>query len=244
MRPGPPALAVAGIPDQARSARISFPLKSHPLSSIALPALAALLLASLLGACEATAIYQPVDSDSMAGRSVVMLKPTHVPPIDEALHRRIIDDVEARLKEYPHLGRLISRREVARMAAADRKLGREYDLYSDTLTVVGVSDREGSAQLGKTLDVEMLVAVQVFYMPCADCETGSQIGLAANLVDAESGKLLWRGHFTASVSDEDSQTRVVAAEELVDDFLEFFDEDVRPKWHRTRFQNLARLGAG
>ena len=210
---------------------------------MALPALAGLLLASLLGACEATAVFQPVDSDSMAGRSVVMLKSTHVPPIDEAFHRRIIDGVEARLMEYPHLGRMVPRREVARRAAADRKLGRRFDLYSDTLTVVGVSDREGSAQLGKALNVEMLVAVQVFYMPCSECEQGSIMGLAANLVEAESGKLLWRGHFTASVVDEDNQSYVAAVQEIVDEFFGYFDEDVRPKWQRIRFGNLARHGA-
>jgi hypothetical protein len=205
--------------------------------------LAALLVAQI-GGCDTVAVYQPVDSDAMVGRSAAILRPTHVQPISEALHKRIIDGLEARLQQFPHLSRVLSRSDVQRRLTGNRKMMRAYELYSDTLTVVGISDQDGSAKLGKSLEVELLVSTQLFFMPCPQCEKGSQLGLVANLVEAASGKLLWRGHFLTNVSEEDDEERVAAAESLADDFLVAFDEDLRPKWHRLRFANLSRQGAG
>lgn len=240
MLPAPSRPAPARIP---RPSLPSLPLPRRRTgvfpSALLLP-LAALLL---LGGCETVAVYQPVDSEAMAGRSVAVLKPTFAPPVSLSLHKRIVDQVEARLLKFPHLGRVLSRQEVGRVAAGNRKLIRNYDLYSDTLTVVGVSDRQGSALLGKSLGVEMLLGVQLFYMPCPQCEFGSHLGFVVALVEAESGKLLWRGHFRAPVPDDENEARGATAGELVESFFVVFDEDLRPKWHRLRFANLSRLGS-
>lgn len=213
------------------------------ISALCCSVLAALLVAQI-GGCDTAAVYQPVDSEAMLGRSVAVLRPTHVQPISQALHKRIVDGLEARLQQFPHLSRVLSRSDVERRLADDRKMMREYELYSDTLTVVGFSDLTGSVKLGKSLEVEMLLSTQLFYMPCPQCEKGSQMGLVANLVDAASGKLLWRGHFLAGVSEEDIEERAAVAESLADDFLVAFDQDLRPKWHRLRFANMSRPGAG
>ena len=208
-----------------------------------LPQFLIALLTLLLSACQATTVYQPVDSDAMAGRSTLVLRPTFVAPVSEKLHKRIIDEVEARLLDYPHLGRVRSRADFARLSQGDRKLRREYNLFSDTLTVVGVTDADGSSRLGKSADVEMLISAQLFYMPCPLCEFGSQLGLVTNLVEASTGKLLWRGHFTSSVPDDNPEAQATTAQKLVENFFLAFDEDLRPKWHRRRFRGLSRLGS-
>lgn len=121
----------------------------------------------------------------------------------------------------------------------NRRLKRQYDLFTDTLSVVGIAEREGSRQLGKSQNTELLLMPQLFFLPCPGCGTGSQVALVVNLVEADSGRILWRGHFMMPVDNDDPQHHEEVAREAMDSFFVLFAEDVRPKWHRLRFLGLS-----
>ncbi len=199
---------------------------------------ALLLLALLLSACTGTAIYQPVDFEVIHDRSAVFLAPAYLPPIDKALHGRIVREAEAELKAFPHFGGLLTHQEAQERALEEPALKRALDLSTETLTVVGIAERGTTSELGSGLDVEMLVTVQIIFTPCENCPEGSQLALIANLVETSSARLLWRGHFVENMEDYDADAIEEEALLLLEEFFEHFDEDLRPKWHRLRFFTL------
>ncbi len=208
--------------------------RAHPIAGLAAP----LFLALLLSSCVGTAIYQPVDFEVIHGRSAVFLAPVHLPPIDKALHGRIVRKAEAELEAFPHFGGFLTHREARERALEDPELQRALDLSTETLTVVGISERGTTSRLGSGLDVEMLVTVQLIFTPCETCPDGSQLALIANLVEASSARLLWRGHFVENMDESDDDTIEEEALLLLEEFFVRFDEDLRPKWQRLRFFNL------
>lgn len=227
------------IPEISAGPRARLPLLHRVSRPALLPGAALLLLAVLLAACETGKVYQPVDSDAMAGRSVMVLQPSRVPPVSRELHGRIIDEVEARLKHFPHLGKLRTRKQVRQSIRDNRPLKRRYALFADTLSVVGIAEREGSYQLGQSQNSELLLMPQLFFLPCPGCGAKSQVALVVNLVEADSGKILWRGHFLSFVDDDEPQHQEEVAKEMMESFFVAFEEDVRPKWHRLRFRTLS-----
>ena len=205
------------------------------------PALLALLCCCVwLAACDAAPVFHPYDSHVLYGRKVLVLQPSYVPPVSKALHTRIVDEVEKRLTEFPYLGKVMTRKEFLETARNNRKLMRTYRLLSDTASVVGFPDRETSRELGESQDVGMLMVVQLFYIPCPQCEGSSQLALVANLIDAKSGEVLWRADFSESVPDDEPEERAEEADAMVEELFEIMAEHLSPKWHRLRFKNLAQ----
>lgn len=187
-------------------------------------------------------MYQPYDSDVMHGRKVLVLQPSYVPPVSKALHTRIVNEVEKRLTEFPYVGKVMTRQQFLEATRNNRKLRRTYQLISDTASVVGFPDRETARKLGDSQDVGMLMVVQLFYIPCPLCEGSSQLALVTNLIDANSGEVLWRADFSESVPDDEPEERAEVADELVEELFEAMAEALIPKWHRLRFKNLAQNG--
>ena len=90
------------------------------------------------------------------------------------------------------------------------------------------------------MGVELLVIVQLFFTPCEFCQEGSQLALVANLIEASSATLLWRGHFIENLGAHEPDEITDQPARLLAEFLEVFSDDIRPKWQRQRFHNLAR----
>ncbi|MCZ6474652.1 MAG: hypothetical protein O7A08_11830 [SAR324 cluster bacterium] len=201
-----------------------------------------LVCCALLAACNPLPVYNPVNSENMVGRSVLVLEPSYIPPVSKELHTRIMNEVESRLQEFPHVGRVVTRKEFNALVKKNRRLRRSYRLLSDTLSVVGFPDQETASHLGKMQNVEMIVAAQLFYIPCEFCEGSNQLALLFYLVEAETGKILWRADFSESVSGDDLQLRSEEADDLVEALFDALDEDLRPKWQRLRFKQLAQRG--
>ena len=74
--PGPPPAGLA-LP------RLG-PLHGLPAS------LVLLVCCALLAACNPLPVYNPVNSENMVGRSVLVLEPSYIPPVSKELHTRIM----------------------------------------------------------------------------------------------------------------------------------------------------------
>jgi hypothetical protein len=197
-------------------------------------------LCMLLAACGSTTVYQPVNYDEMHGRRAIFLDSVYLPPIDRNLHTRIVAQAERELSRFPHLGGVVTREDARARMRGSARLRRDFQLSSEALSVVGVAERETASRLGKALDAELLVMVQVVFTPCPRCEEGSQLALIGSVVETRTARLLWRGHFIQNFGDYSDELLGEESEEMLGEFFELLDEDLRPKWQRQRFSNLAR----
>ncbi len=184
-------------------------------------------------------MYQDARSDLVRDRIIVYIDSTPLPPLSEARHRGILDRIEARIAVLPHIRRVITRRETFNLTEGNFRFRSDYQLYADTLSSVGVSDRELALNIGKALGAELLFNAQAFLSPCSYCTDGDSAYLVGQMIEAASGKLLLRINLR---THPDPNDRAVGdafgqmEEELVDEFLTI----LTPKAHQERFRNLAR----
>lgn len=199
-----------------------------------------LLAATALAACGETVLYQPVSFEQVNGRAALFVESTPIAPLPEEMQRAFVDRLEAQLRESPYLGRVLTRAEVRRLLANDRALLLRYGLYGETLSVLGITDRETSVRLAEVGKVELLLMTQVQQMVCDQCETPYNDMVASiTVVEAVSGRLLWRVHVRESLLGEDTAGLRETAASLSEAVATEFERFVRPKWHRLRFRHLA-----
>jgi hypothetical protein len=191
--------------------------------------------------CSTVDVNQPYDTDMINFRSTLMLDATPQPPLTEERSKEVVAALEQRMLHSPYVGRTISRAEFHQQFDSNFALRDDYTILSDTLSTVGLSDREQTARLGKAVNVEFLLGVQAFSVPCDTCLEGDQVSVLGQMFDARTGLLVWRVTLLQQV--QRTQAGVDAGlNELQDELVQTFISSLRPKWHRQRFANL-RHGA-
>lgn len=196
-------------------------------------------LMALLGSCSASSIYEPVSYKELYGRKALFLEPTYLQPLERELHREIVNRMEKGLADSPMLGGMVARERFREAARGNPALMRNYGLVSDTLSVVGMAERETTARLGKVNQAELLIVTQPLYIPCPECEESSLLVLTGVVVEVATAKILWRIQLIEEVSEEPESFPDIA-EQMVADFFDSFTDSLRPKWHRLRFDNLKK----
>ena len=176
-------------------------------------------------------------ADEIQGKDILLLQTTLEPPLPKVLYEQMMSRLEANLKASPYLGRKIMPAEVGKSSETDIELKNDYLFYSATLSETGMSDPEISYRLGKKLNISLLTTIQLYYIPCSVCKKGDTLWMTGQLVEAETGKHLFRLNLRTSVgSDPDSVAE--EAEALIGEYLENLDQLLEPKWHRLRFNGL------
>lgn len=206
--------------------------------------LAAVWLTLALAACSTTAVQENADAASMRARPTLVLAPTLLPPVEPELFNAIVDRLEREMAASPYLGKVFTRDTFLRETANGGALRSTYELFSTTLAVAGISERSTANALGEFHQVELLLMAQLVYVPCPTCDEFHAMALAANLVEAKTGKVLWRAHLTERFINDTPENRRKVAESLVPRLLAFFEDSLRPKWQRVRFENLAKQAGG
>jgi len=200
------------------------------------------LLALAAGCGASTAIFRDARSDRVRDRVVLYVDSTPLPPLSEARHRTILDRIEAKLATMPHIRRVITRRETFNLTDGNFRLRNEYQIYADTLSSVGVSDRELALSLGKALGADLLFNAQAFFSPCPYCTDGDSAYVVGQVIEAASGKLLLRMNLRAHPAAND-QALGDAFSEMEEEFMDELLSVLTPKAHQERFRNLARRRA-
>ena len=145
-----------------------------------------------MGGCSGVVVNQPYDTSLINFRRTLMLDATPQPPLTEDQAKGLISDIESGLLRSPYLGPAVSRAQFHDRFDGNFKLRDDYSLLSDTLSAVGLSDREQTARIGKLTDVEMLLSAQVFSVPCDGCSEGDQVAAVGQMIHAPTGQLVWR----------------------------------------------------
>jgi hypothetical protein len=158
--------------------------------------------------------------------------------LSESLHERIVERLEAGIAASPQVSAVLTREALASRKDVPLAISEDYSLFSNTLSLAGVSDPELAIRLGRHFGVELLSVAQLSYLPCGVCEEGDQVWLVGQVVDAGTGRLVFRAHLHTQVSTEDAGELARIGEELADAYLEVFEVTFRLKWHRQRFEHL------
>jgi len=213
----------------------------HAARQILRPALLAglILLALFLSSCSDHTVYEPLGSKDLYGRRVLFLNTLPQQGISKDLHAQILGQVESGLAQSSNFKGVLQREDFDSATAKDATLRHEYELFSETLGSVGVSERTISRHLAKATQTDFLIAVQPFFIPCEYCEKKNQFVLSAHVIDAQSGAHAWRASLRQKVSDPSPEAVAEVGAELGEVLLGLINNSFQPKWHLVRFQTLA-----
>lgn len=205
--------------------------------------MALLLPAVIWGGCYFDdVIYNPVDSDRLNGRSIMVLDSVVLPPFTIAQQKRITNRVEKGILKSRQVGEVLTRKEFFQRKSVSLEDREDYKRFFTRLSLVNVSNPELAHRLGRSLGIELFTSVLVSYIPCSVCEEGDQIWLVGQVVEADRGQVVFRAHLREGVDTKNMQTITRISLELTDEFLEEFEAVFQPKWHRERFSNLKKQG--
>lgn len=196
----------------------------------------------LLGACTESVEYFGRPAHELHGKRVLLLRPSLLTPTGETLNRRVVDRIEAAMESAPELGGVVDGTAVRQRG--DLRLRDAYDLYSNTLSLTGVSDPDLARVLGERMGVELLAVAQPAYLPCSVCEEGDRMYLVGQWVDASTGRIVVRVHINAPAPDSNAEALTQVADALTADYLDSFHRAFRLRPHRQRFENLKRMAGG
>jgi hypothetical protein len=198
------------------------------------------LLAAAGGCTSSSAIYLDAASDHLRNRKVLVVESVPQPPLKEERHRAIVDALERRVLLLPHFGSGITRQQFLQLSEGNFGARNDYQVYADTLSSVGVSDRELARSLGTAAGADLLFNAQAFFVPCAYCTDGDSAYLVSQFVEAATGKLLLRIDLrTHPGPSEQALGEAFAAME--EELLEDLANSLTPRLHIERFRNLKRM---
>ncbi len=155
----------------------------------------------------------------------------------EKLHKAMITKVQG-MALY---NTILSDEKLNALLEKNPRIAQGKEIYLDSLTVVSVSDKDLSNPLGHYLDVDNFLVFQLDRWPCLTCRDDKGLRMKLRLVDAKSSHIIWTGIAEKRILDEEEAADIEAlalnlAEKLADNFNNRF----KKKWHRKRFENLAK----
>lgn len=221
------------------------PRTARPRHALALGALAALLLSVLaVGGCTDVTTYYGASAEDLHAQRILLLEPALLQPTPAAVQRRVQDEVRAALARSPDVGGLVDGAELRHRPRMALQTLNAYQEFSNTLSLTGVSDPELANRLYNALGVGLLAMVQPVYQPCQTCELGDQLWIVGQLVDAKTGRLVFRAHLESNLGTADNAAVAEEAESMMATYLERQATAMRLRPHRVRFNHLRRLAQG
>jgi len=120
-----------------------------------------------------------------------------------------------------------------------RQLNQTKNLYLETLTQVSVSNKDLSSQIGKTLQVDNLLVLQIDRWPGPQREIGSYLSMKIRLVETATGLIIWNSSGEINlVKPLQPEDLIRTANDLSDQLLNAFYHCFKQKWHKKRYSQL------
>ena len=133
--------------------------------------------------------------------------------------------------------------QVAARFAANRQIAQSNAIYLDSLTTVAVSDKDISNPLGKFLNTDNFLILQIDHWPCITCSNEDLMRMKLRLVDAPSGYIIWTAIVERNnLTEEERSNLIDISKALCKELTDTFHHRFKQKWHRKRFKSLALLG--
>ena len=209
---------------------------------VGLVIVAALALLSL-ASCTQSTIMKRVSADALHGKTLLLLEPSLLAPTPPELQAHVVERVEARLAASREFGPITRG---AELKGRDLPLVVKdaYEVFTNTLSVTGVSDPELSRRLFDGLNEELLVVIQPAYIPCSVCQEGDELWIVGQVVQARTGEVVVRVHLSTNVSDSSLAALQAVADGLSDECVRELERAFHLRPHRQRFAELKRMAAG
>lgn len=200
-----------------------------------------LVLILMLAGCTGDITALRVDESARhSGEALLVLGSARLPPLPESVRKNVMEHLERSIALSPYVGRVTNAKDLKAPNRLEPAIRRNLDLFSNTLSLVGVSNPEIANQLGQDLNVAMLISLQLTFQPCQTCDFGDQVWLSGYLIEASTGQIILRGNYRGYVDSAEPAELEETALELTAEFLDDFETALIPKWHRMRFKNLKR----
>ncbi len=197
-------------------------------------------MALLATGCSLSTIFHIDDASRLHQGTVLVLESTYLAPTGQALHERVVERIEAGLQRLEEAGPVHTRADFAALGDVSLEARNAYERFGNTLSLTGVPDPELSHILAREVDVDLLAQAQVVFLPCSTCELGDQMWLVGQVVEADTGTLLFRAHLRQTVFDADAEGLQEVADDLTESYLTDLRLAFRLRHHRARFENLKR----
>lgn len=205
--------------------------------------LALLALSLVLGACTTTTAYFGAPSAELHGKRILLLRPSLISPTPEVLEKHVEQRLVGGMEALPELGPIVKPGQVDALTASKLSLRRDYNEYSNTLSLTGISDPDLARKLGHGLRVDLLAIAQPTFIRCdpSTCKGGDELWLVGSVYQAQSGSLAFRAHISAPAPADDPKALQALADSLTHDYLEQLQLAFRLHAHRERFTHLKAL---
>ncbi len=155
----------------------------------------------------------------------------------EKLHQSMI----AKIQGLSFYESILSEESLNAMLENNPRMRQGKEIYLDSLTVVSVSDKDLSNPLGRYFKVDNFLVFQLDRWPCLTCSDDKGMRMKLRLVDAKSSHIIWTGIAEKRKLDEEEAANLeTLALNLAEQLADNFNNRFKKKWHRKRFENLAK----
>ena len=207
------------------------------------PLVAALLGLVLLSACTQSTVFYGAQAHELHGKRLLLLRPVLIAPTDPALQQHVLERTDGALAQLPGLGPILGRDAPRSRPGVSLAVVDAYEQFSSTLSLAGIGDPELARVLLDGLQAELLILVQPTTVPCPVCEQGDELWLVGEVLEARTGRLVFRAHLRGPVGADDAPAQLALANALIDEFLDYLRQAFRLRAHRERFTHLKALAA-
>lgn len=173
--------------------------------------------------------------------ALIVARPTTA--VDFTLIQEITKKLEKDLPTFSNFSKVVTTTQIKSMFKNSAQLPIILSQYTQTFALSGVSDKNFSVKLGEILDVEQLLIIQFNQYPCEECDGKKNLIAKFNLLEAQTGMLLWRGRYKRELELEEIEKQAFDAIviETSDLILNELKESFIVPWHRIRYENLKNI---
>ena len=193
--------------------------------------------------CSKVTSYIVDDPQSYVDQSVAILSANSQSEIAPQLWEELQNKMVAFFEKSPSFAKTQSLPTLKSSLQNQPQLRLQLNRYINTLSLVGISDKNLVRQFQPLLEVNQIFLMQMEEFPCTlECSSAMQVVLHLQLWDLIENKVIWRGWNQLKL-DEDQLSPAEYRETMLtatDELLERFTEEYQVYWQIKRYQQLRK----
>lgn len=181
------------------------------------------------------------------GHRVLLLSAKAPSSLPLALWNQVEPLVQSRLGSFKSFASMMLESEADGALQQNTELLSQKQAYTTSLALAGISDRDISTQLSRSLSVDQVLLLFLDQYTCTvECSVEKQFVIYMLLVDALTGQEIWTGHLHYEVSHEEADPGQfpVVVTKLSNELMDALMDDLTIPWNQYRYQGLRRLRKG
>ncbi|MDH4226076.1 MAG: hypothetical protein OEW12_10560 [Deltaproteobacteria bacterium] len=187
--------------------------------------------------CVSVNRYQTMNADEIPSRNVLFLEKSSSSSLPEELSEKIVSRMEQQVAASGLFEKVVTRQEF-KTAQAGNQIVQDGHTYADLLGTMAVSDPDIAFRLGEAAGAGLLFQTEAVLLNCISCKRQYRVGLIGQVVQADTGQVVWRVHISDNLDGADDPDMEPLALELAEMLIQQMETTLAPKWHRVRFNRL------